>query len=31
MFRYHQLENLPEIFKNYFKTNKEIQEYNTRD
>ena len=31
MFRYHQLENLLEIFKSDFKTNKEIHEYNTRN
>ena len=30
-FRHHQLENLPEIFKNYFKTSKEIHRYNTRN
>ena len=31
MFRYHQLENLPELFKNYLKKNKEVHEYNTRN
>ncbi len=30
MFRYHHLENLPEIFNNYFITNKDIHEYNSR-
>ena len=30
MFRYHYLENLPEVFSNYFSRNDEIQHYNTR-
>ena len=31
MFRYFHLQNLPEIFTNYFLTNKEIHNYNTRN
>jgi hypothetical protein len=31
MFRYFHLQNLPEIFTNYFMTNKEIHNYNTRN
>ena len=30
MFRYHYLENLPEVFSNYFSRNDEIHHYNTR-
>ncbi len=31
MFRYFHLHNLPEIFTNYFMTNKDIHNYNTRN
>ena len=31
MFRYFHLQNLPEIFTNYFLTNREIHKYNTRN
>ncbi len=31
MFRYFNLENLPEIFINYFLTNKDVHNYNTRN
>ena len=31
MFRYFHLQNLPETFKNFFFTNKEIHNYNTRN
>jgi hypothetical protein len=30
MFRYHYLENLPEVFSNYISRNDEIHHYNTR-
>ena len=30
MFRYYYLENLPEVFSNYFTRNDEIRHYNTR-
>jgi hypothetical protein len=30
MFRYYYLENLPEVFSNYFTRNDEIHHYNTR-
>ena len=29
MFRYHQLNNLPDFFKNYFVTNNKIHEHNS--
>ena len=31
MFRYFHLQNLPETFTNYFSTNKELHNYNTRN
>ena len=31
MFRYFNLQNLPEIFTNYFLTNKDVHNYNTRN
>jgi hypothetical protein len=31
MFRYHHLNNLPEFFKDYFVTKKQIYQYNTRN
>ena len=31
MFRYHHLQNLPEIFENYFFTNVQIHQHNTRN
>ena len=31
MFRYHHLNNLPDFFKNYFVTNNQIHEHNTRN
>ena len=31
MFRYHHLNNLPEFFKDYFVTNNQIHQYNTRN
>ena len=31
MFRYHHLKNLPEVFENYFLTNNQIHQYNTRN
>jgi hypothetical protein len=31
MFRYFHLKNLPELFTNYFLTNKEIHNHNTRN
>ena len=31
MFRYFHLQNLPELFTNYFFTNKEIHNHNTRN
>ena len=31
MFRYHRLKNLPEVFENYFLTNNQIHQYNTRN
>ena len=31
MFRYHHLQNLPEIFENYFFTNDQIHQHNTRN
>jgi hypothetical protein len=31
MFRYFHLQNLPEIFNNYFLSNKDIHNYNTRN
>ena len=31
MFRYHHLKNLPEVFENYFVTNNQIHQYNTRN
>ena len=31
MFRYHHLNNLPDFFKDYFVTNNQIHQYNTRN
>jgi hypothetical protein len=31
MFRYHNLNNLPEVFSNYFVTNSQIHQHNTRN
>ena len=31
MFRYHHFNNLPDFFENYFLTNNQIHEHNTRD
>ena len=31
MFRYYHLENLPEVFDNYFVTNNQIHQHNTRN
>ena len=31
MFRYHHLQNLPEVFENYFVTNNQIHKHNTRN
>ena len=31
MFLYHHLNNLPEFFKDYFVTNNQIHQYNTRN
>ena len=31
MFRYYHLENLPEVFENYFLTNNQIHQHNTRN
>lgn len=31
MFRYYHLQNLPEVFENYFVTNNQIHQYNTRN
>ena len=31
MFRYYHLQNLPEVFENYFITNNQIHQHNTRN
>ena len=31
IFRYYHLENLPEVFENYFVTNNQIHQHNTRN
>jgi hypothetical protein len=31
MFRYHNLNNLPEVFSNYIVTNSQIHQHNTRN
>ena len=31
MFRYYHLKNLPEVFENYFVTNNQIHQHNTRN